>query len=114
MSICPNTPELSYLSRPNYSLLGEWKASSQNSFTSLAIFLLSAMLDSQVFSIISPLIFFKMDKLEAIATPSFFDDTNASCKVFQEEIDSLSLSILKKCYLMLDLSPKNDLGHFQP
>jgi hypothetical protein len=49
------------------------------------------MLDSQVFSIISPLIYSETENLEAIATPSFSDDTTASWKVVQEEIYSLSL-----------------------
>jgi hypothetical protein len=90
MEICPSTPNLYSLSRPNHSLLSESKSSSQNSFTSLAIFLLSSMLDSQVFSIISPMVFSEMDKLEAIATP-FSDDTTASYKVVQAAITSFSL-----------------------
>jgi hypothetical protein len=91
MSIYPNTPKLFSLSRPNDSFLSEWKSSSQDSFTSLAIFLLSAMLDSQVFSIISTLVHSKMDKLEAIDTPTFVDDMTASWKVVREIISSLSL-----------------------
>jgi hypothetical protein len=91
MEICPSTPNLYSLSRPNHSLLSESKSSSQNSFTSLAIFLLSAMLDSQVFSIISPMVCSETDNLEAIATPSFSDDTTASYKVVRAVITSFSL-----------------------
>jgi hypothetical protein len=49
------------------------------------------MLDSQVFSIVSPMVYSKMDNLEAIATPSFSDDTTASYKVVWVAITSLSL-----------------------
>jgi hypothetical protein len=91
MLIYPSTPEIYYLSRPNDSLLSKWKSSLQKSLTSLAIFLLSTMLDSQAFSIISPLVYSEIDNLEFIATPSFVDDTNASWKVVREKIASLSL-----------------------
>jgi hypothetical protein len=71
ISLWPNIPELSSLSRPNNSLLSEHKVYSQDSFTSFAIFLPSAMLDSQVFSMISPLVHSEMGNLGAISIPSF-------------------------------------------
>jgi hypothetical protein len=72
-------------------LLSEQKTSSQDSFNSLAIFLPSTMFDSQVFSIISPLVFSEIDNPDAIDLPYFVDDVIASWKVVQATIASLSL-----------------------